>query len=332
LFAAFRGSVDTYRDYLMTDEAWRPQQSTKPRVVLLGTTVQLEDTLIEVLKDDPIVVAERAVQFEKLVGFATARVPADEARKHHERALTKLNELTEKYPDRPVYRRLLAAEQARFGAFCEEQKQPEGAEQAYREALRLRQALAGEQPADPDLAVDLARSHGELGDLLAIKNPAAALPEYDRAVNLLDEVLRGHEHALGRMALSIVLGNRAEALGRLGRFGDSLPDWDRSLELSDPPRRDGLQLARADARARAGNHAGALADLDDLAGRLTLSGQALYVSARICAVASAAVRRDGRLSASEQQHRADLLARRALTLLAAARDAGWFHKGGTWRN
>jgi tetratricopeptide (TPR) repeat protein len=159
----------------------------------------------------------------------------------------------------------------------------------YEKALALHEALAKEFPEAAGHAVDLGGSYCNLGALLLeLDRPEEALPWLVKAIATLEKALpRDPQPGTARQFLCNSLVTRAQALARLRRYSEALPDWDRALALEEGPRRVYFRLDRAATLVRAGRHAEAVAEADALAGGKDPTPQLLYRAACVCALASA---------------------------------------------
>jgi tetratricopeptide (TPR) repeat protein len=106
--------------------------------------------------------------------------------------------------------------------------------------------------------------------------------------------------------------NRAEALTRLNRYGESLDDWDRAIERCPAAEQPALRAARAYAKVRAGQIEVALAEVEELSQRGEWSARQWYGFACVHAIAS------GKLADRKDEH-----ASRAVELLRQAVKAGF---------
>jgi hypothetical protein len=204
-----------------------------------------------------------------------------------------------------------------------EQKRPDEAAYYSAKALRLLEGLTREHPDALYFARLLGVCYTNQGFLAVKKRDAReALDRYDRAVQVLEPAYRKVWRASPiRENLAQAYGGRADALGYLGRNRESLPDWDRFLELYEGPKRDSRRSERAVKRALAGDHAGAAAEAQALATAVQANKVVLFNAACAWAQAAAAARRDPQLAAAEQDRRAEDYAARALEVLARLRES-----------
>jgi serine/threonine-protein kinase len=119
------------------------------------------------------------------------------------------------------------------------------------------------------------------------------------------------------------LPRRAAVLLRLGRSREADADWDLALKLAPVPQRDGLRLARAESRARAGDYQRASAEADELE-HDNLPPASLYNLACIHALDAASAMRDASRPLPERQKHAEQYATAAMVLLRRAAAGGQF--------
>jgi len=144
-----------------------------------------------------------------------------------------------------------------------------------------------------------------------------ALMWYARAAQMLQAVIdRDDRHATARQFLRNTHSCRAEVLVRLARYAEAADDWQRAAALDDGRERTALRVSRADALARAGDHARAAAEAGELAAIEQLPADAIYNLACALSLCAAAVKDDAAL--------VEQYATRVLELLVRARAAGYF--------
>jgi len=146
---------------------------------------------------------------------------------------------------------------------------------AYQKALAIRQKLADAHHSDTQVEIALADSYGDIGTLLGeMGKPVEALAAYEQARTILQKGADSHPSDIG---LQGALARIAYNIGRLHasqrRYADAFAALDRALDRSQKlaaehpdflpnARQLGLSHAyRGWARARAGQPAGAAADL-----------------------------------------------------------------------
>lgn len=232
--------------------------------------------------------------------------------------------LVRKHPDQPNYQSSLAIANENLASLLVASQRLKEAEAVYREAIRSLEDLVKNYRHVRAYVVELGADYTKLGALLADR-PEESLASYRKAMNTL-----GSDPALARDLAPVraVLRNAhwgaAEALQRQGKYRDAVAELDQALALEPGPLRDLLRLGRAEAQARAGDHARAVAEAKDLAPAARNVGPALYRLAAVCALASAGAAKDASLTPSQRNERVDQDAATALEFLRQAKAAGYF--------
>jgi serine/threonine-protein kinase len=204
------------------------------------------------------------------------------------------------------------------------------AEKPMKEALSLWQQLTREYPDLLLYAVDLGFHYGGIGNLVREKGKQEeALTWYAEGVKRLKRALdQEPQHRDARAYLRTVYGGRAIALSELGRFREAEEDLCQAEGLGkDLDERD-FHLWRAFVRARAGDHKTAVSEAEKAAADEHLSGRAYYDLAWATALAAAAVGRDTKLAAPEQNKRVSKCRAQAVAFLRKAHRAGAFQYSG----
>jgi len=224
-------------------------------------------------------------------------------------------------------RATLASSHGNLGVLYSQMKRPKEAAAEYAHAIDLFATLRREQPNVPRFAVSLGLHTVNLARLLhANVGPEPALSWYGKAIETLEPLLhKGAKDATARVELRKAYSGRADALIELKRDKDSLPDWDRAIELEQGRFIYVLRLDRAITWARLGNHAKAASEADNLASQAKDGGPLmLFGAAGIYAVASAAARNDMTLDKADRDKAGERYAVRAVELLEQAKIAGYF--------
>jgi tetratricopeptide (TPR) repeat protein len=143
-------------------------------------------------------------------------------------------------------------------------------------------AAASDQTAWP---ADLGLAYTYYGRLLRERgDPAGGLPWFARAVDTFRECAAKNPGLVdAREFLSETHAERAEALDRLGRHAEALPDWDRAIELASPKK---IGIYRCFRMISDGKPGEALAAAETLSGKSDLPADSLYPLARACALAA----------------------------------------------
>src|SRR5262249_5457682 len=147
-----------------------------------------------------------------------------------------------------------------LGALLQESGRLEEAAKYHREALTLRKRLAEGHPEVVQYAINLAGSHCNLGNALALPpDDLAAVASYGCAVDGLRAVLqKAPGQRLAKEFLRNSLAARGSCLKQLGRFAEALRDYDEALAADDGALRRPLLAARAATLAHLGDHEQAL--------------------------------------------------------------------------
>jgi serine/threonine-protein kinase len=249
-----------------------------------------------------------------------------ESEKSYKEAVSIQRRVVAAHPEMPAYRSLLAGcldSQANLyraiGRFDEARK-------AHEEAHGIFKQLTGEYPEVISYAVDFGGSCANLGSLAVEQDkPEQALDWYARAIACGEAVLQKESRqASAREFLSIAHESRGKILSKRGQHVDALRDCELALKFDNGRDRDGIRLTRAEVRARAGDHAGALAEADELLKGKSLTGANLYDLAGIYSLSTAALKADAALSAVDRNLRSEQAARQTLVLLDRAKVAGFF--------
>jgi hypothetical protein len=122
------------------------------------------------------------------------------------------------------------------------------------------------------------------------------------------------ELAASQLGMRDLQSSWASALDGLKRHAEALPHWDQAFKLSPPADQSLVRMYRAASRAKGGDVAGALAEVEALTGEAAAPGY-FYMGASVCSLAAAAAKEPAQQEAC---------ARQALTLLRRAQAAGFF--------
>ena len=242
-----------------------------------------------------------------------------------------LEGLTKK-PIMTPYQRDLSRCLNSLGALYANTSRATRAEEVYRQAAEILERLDRDHAGALDLAEELGTTYVNLAAQLAKRNKfPEALDYFGKGLARLDPLydkVKGREDL--RTMLRVTHKTRALLLAQLGRQAESVPDWDRILELDrgTTPKED--RFGRLSALARKGDHARVVAEAEALAAGA--AGGDLYDLACVYSLASAAVRKDRGLSSEEQKERAEQYAARAVELLKQAHAEGFLQGPLNWQN
>jgi serine/threonine-protein kinase len=245
------------------------------------------------------------------------------AEENFRRALKVQEGLVRRYPSAPTFQHELAITHHRLATLLMGSNLS-GATAHCQKELELRDNLVRNYPAVAEYAAFFGGAQEQMGEAVrAAGNLPAAVDWFDKAVRTLEDARRQHgQYSQVAQGLTSAHWGRAETLGRLGRYREAVPDWDRAIELEAGVMRPWLRLQRALALARVGEHARATAEARELAaaaGHAAHALSALYTAARVYALSAVAVK-EGRL--------AEDYATQAMALLSKAHAAGYFKARG----
>jgi serine/threonine protein kinase len=202
------------------------------------------------------------------------------------------------------------------------------AERTFRDTLAAINELAQMYPHVKSIPMVRGRTFSNLGHVLRDGGKCQdALPWYTQAEEQLLALRKADDrNSVTRDALWSMYWGRAQTFEKLGRPADALADWDRALELVSKKdfRRD-VRLLRAVVTANLGDHAVALAVLEEFAKDPSKTGGLDYKRARLSAAVAAALRRDTAVPAADRDNRATALEARAVELLRQANSKGHFN-------
>jgi tetratricopeptide (TPR) repeat protein len=254
----------------------------------------------------------------------------DDGRAALEKAIPILERLIQDHPRDPQYPSELARVYHYLGTFYRATQKPDQAEEVHRKALELRERLTRDHPGDFRFTLNLATSFGELGNLKRdTDQPAEALDWYARNIRTLEALLQTEPRSTAaREFLTNTYDHRAALFLRGGQLADAARDWRRIVELSEGQSHLMVRVQRAAALARLGEHARAVAEIEQMLARGQEPPFALYNFACVYSLSSAAAAGDERLESAEREKQAGQYAARAVALLLKARDAGFFKEEG----
>jgi serine/threonine protein kinase len=165
-----------------------------------------------------------------------------------------------------------------------------------------------------------------LGDLeLRSGKPTEALAWFDRCLHDGELLAKQNPPAPGVQArLRDAWWGKADALSALANYPDALAAWDQALALADPGQNVFLKLYRLATLARTNEYEHAFIEVDPLAVQARSSGEALFQTARVYALAAGKAGADAKLSPAERDRRAGEIAERAIENLRLAQSKGYF--------
>ncbi len=289
------------------------------------TALEILDRLARARPDDPAVQSELARAEHDRGATYHKRAPA-EAEPHYARAVAIRTALVRDHPEEGGYQAALAEDYQDLGLLYRTDGRDAEASTAFAKAEGLLRPLVDGHPAEASYALSLVAVYVNWSYLLAgTGRPKDALDRLGRAIPLAEDALRKEpqDRTCQQRALS-ALGARAEIYEFVGRFADSVKDWDRVVELENGPARFHWRGTRARVLTRAGDHARAAAEAGALAALPEVKGDDLYFLARVYALAIRPARGDPRLSSAEREAAAERYAAAAVALLRKVHGQGYF--------
>jgi len=223
---------------------------------------------------------------------------SDRALANLDRAEAILRDLVASHAELPKYRSDLAATIRVRVRMDSEIGRGRNDEPRMREALALTDSALRD---DPDLVMNLPDTVALYSDLATTLGrrgqPAEARALFTRALDRLDQArTRSPRDARVRRMLAQTLAARAEFLGRLGQFRESLEDWDRALSLAADTDLPEFRLGRAATLSRTSDYRAALAEAAAADRSMNDRGDLHMNSALAHALLSNAIRRDRSLT------------------------------------
>jgi tetratricopeptide (TPR) repeat protein len=168
-----------------------------------------------------------------------------------------MESLSENRPDVARYKLSLGKYLNSLGQTFNAQRKFPRAEAAFERSRTVLEELAADHPGDMNIAAALVDLHFLISEFLLVRgNGQSAWESADRAVQLNREMGRRDPRNLdrARLVLWIAIAQRGEVSMRLGRFGESLADFEEVLRLTHGTRNEELFRAfHALAKARQGD-------------------------------------------------------------------------------
>jgi serine/threonine protein kinase len=257
----------------------------------------------------------------------------DRAEAAFHEACALLERLVGTHPKMPDYQYDFSCVQHNLGVLYCETGQPEKATVPFRTAFEIRGKLVHDYPSETDFKLKLGDTYTSMAWMESLQgNYQSSLALSDKSVQLLEAILKqAPQHPDARQYLQDSYDRRATTLNRLGRYGDTLRDLDRLLELGGA-KNNAWRLLRAESLSRMGLPGPAMTEVNALADQPSISSNDLYNLACVCALCSAAVRRDTQLNKAEQDRLADKYAARAVEFLKRVKAAGFFKSAAAREN
>jgi tetratricopeptide (TPR) repeat protein len=288
--------------------------------------VELAQRLARGSPDDPATLDQLATCHNN---YANALVPmgSDEVLFHHERAI----EIRERIdPARlPNVKIALAESLINLGLNRWQINKHGRAEQSFRraEALLL-EGSANVRSATANVVVPLGQVYANWSGMLHIINrDSEAIAKAEAGIGQLEAYLRREPLDEGARQLCLKLhGNRAHALGTLGRHHDAAVAWTKVVALSSQPVPADFRILLAVELVHAGDIDAAVAQTRLVTEKPTLSVSENYNLACLCALLAVAAGNNSQLTAGERTRLSETHIAEAIHRLKAAEAAGFFRE------
>jgi tetratricopeptide (TPR) repeat protein len=283
------------------------------------------ERLVQERPDDPILLEELA-KAEHNQGLLFRNENPAEAESHYRRSAAIRTALVRDHPEEESYQAGLAADYQDLGLLYKQTNRLAEAAALYPKAEALLRPLVDRHPAERKYAIYLVAVYVNWSyDLARAGRSQDALERLDIAVRLVEDAHRREpKDGTARWQALQAHGARAEIREFVGRFADSVKDWDRVIELDDGSTRNRWRGTRARVLTRAGDHALAVAEAGDLAALPETSDDSVYFFARVHALAIPPALSDMRLSTTEREHIVERYAAQAIALLRKLQNKGYF--------
>jgi tetratricopeptide (TPR) repeat protein len=243
----------------------------------------------------------------------------------YKRALEIHQKLANEQPSTTAFQSDMAIDYNNLGHLYYATGRLDEAELPLSKGLAIWERLHREHPTVIEFAHGLGVAYLNLG-LLARANDRfqTSIDWFTQALQSLEAVvMQESQNAGARQFMRDAFWGRGEALNRLGRHAEALPDWERAIGLSTGRKLIPLRLGRALTLARLGDHARATAAAEEMAQRNSLTAEDTYNLA--CVFSLAAVPQLGNFEPrAEPEGQAERHAARAVALLRKAKAAGYF--------
>ncbi|PWT86618.1 MAG: hypothetical protein C5B56_12135, partial [Proteobacteria bacterium] len=292
---AYPGGEDPLRVFASTlhsfgvlqDRLHRPEQAEKA----FRRSIEVLEKRVKESSERPEWLHLLAQNYHSLAIVLEERREFDDAKEAFAQALKYKKALAADFPRVHDYQSDLANTHNGIGVVHRNLGEFAEAEASFREALAIQEKLAAERSDSFDLPLSMAGSCCNIGHALSGQGKLEpSLPWYARSIKTLNELL-GNEprHATTKLYLRNAYQGRARVFLALGRFPESVADWDKAVEFDPGPFRPAYRSSRAHALAGAGNFGRALAEADELRSAPDLPGQSTFEIACVYSLAADAL-------------------------------------------
>ncbi len=255
-----------------------------------------------------------------------------EAESHYARAEKIRIALVRDHPENEDYQAALAGTCANQALLYQGTNRPAAAIASYERAERLLRPLIDRNPPGGDYALSLAALYVNWSYLPRPAGAEAALVQLDRAVGLVEEVVKAEpQYAAARSWAFRVHTRRAEFYKGAGRWAEAAADYSRALEMNEGPERWTLGVWLAEALTEAGDHQRAAAAADQAVERKPEPpADGLANLACVYARSIGLARADAQRPKAEREALAQRYADRAAAVLRKLDGKGFFRDRSHW--
>jgi serine/threonine protein kinase len=292
----------------------------------IGKALAIRRRLVQEQPDDPGRQSALAVSEHQMGQVLLNAYRWADAETHVGRAVAIRERLIQKYPREERYQEVLAGDYVNLGMVYGNLRREAEAAAVHEKLESLLRPLIARRPEDVQIRLTLASAkiNWALG-LLSKSQAKAGVAQCTEAVELAEAALRREpSHFTARSIALNAHAVRAQSYEALGRWAEAVRDWDRVIELDPAPNQWVRRVFQALARARAGDHARAVAEAKEVAKLREVSAGGLWELARVHVLSIVATRSDTKLSITERDSLAERYAARAIDLLKKLQNQGFF--------
>ena len=242
------------------------QQQLPESVAAFRETVRIRKELVGDHLDAPEYRAGLATSLHNLATMLSKQKQYPEAERCHREAIAVRTELAAHYPSVPRYRHDLSLSHTNLATLLRPFLKPDEVDKHFQTALALTERLVADFPKDLQYQISLGLLYGNYGNFVRDQNRfAESLTWYDRSAAILAPILeRDPRQVEVREWMWHTHWGKAEALHRMRRSADAIPEWDAALKLAPPNKLPGMRSRRAMTLAHAGRAAEAAAEVEKL--------------------------------------------------------------------
>eukprot|EP00913_Durusdinium_trenchii_P013374 g12555.t1 len=203
-------------------------------------------------------------------------------------------------------------------------ERPVEAEYCFNQSISVLTSLRSRFPRNPKFTLAFCDAINHRADLIRARETDRALKDFDESIALLQQLRQQSGKAGTALSLASAYRGRARCLEQQQDYAGAVNAWLQTAQLEKEGKRSAVRsLGRLSVcMARAGNHAGAAHYVGKMAN--VRDAVALSDSGRTCAIASAKVLHDDKLSADKRKQLSASYALAAMAQLRRAEDAKFF--------